>query len=259
MKKLALVQNTTARRLGWALGLLAGLSAGQACAQIGTPTGTDLNPAAPRMVRPDTATVRKPTKKQRRAMAADDSLRRTERLFGLRVTRAEKAGLLAIIPSGGQIYNKKYWKLPIVYGMVGGLGYWVAYQQRYFQYFKFATGLATTRKPDGTVDKTIPQQITAATDEIQDDDLRAQIAQIAANNPASLTNYLVFYRRQRDLSILISGFGYALQILDAVVDAHLSEFDVSDNLSLQWQPGAIPVPGQAALAPGLVFTLRPRK
>jgi hypothetical protein len=196
------------------------------------------------MVRPDTATVRKISKKEKRAQHAADSAKRTERLFGLHLTRPQKAGLLALIPGTGQIYNHKYWKLPIVYGMVGGLGAWVVFQQRYFGYFRYAKQ---------NYDPKNPGAILNAVDEIPEEDVRTRIAALSYNN---IENNLEGFRSIRDLSVLISALGYSLQILDAVVDAHLHDFDVSDNLSLNWQPTMMPVPGQVAFAPALTLTLR---
>lgn len=230
------------RLLGWALGVLGLVLARPARAQTSATDPYNVNPAAPVVVRPDTATVRKVSKKEKRALAAADSAKRTERLFGLRVTRPQKAGFLALIPSAGQIYNKRYWKLPIVYGMVGGLGYWVYYQQNYFQNFRLASRTISI--------------YTSATDQtaaLAKTDLPADIKNLTA---ANISTGLIFARRYRDLSILLSGLGYSLQILDAVVDAHLHDFDVSDNLSLNWQPTLLPQPGQLAPAPGLSLSLR---
>jgi hypothetical protein len=197
-------------------------------------------------VRPDTATIRrKPTKKERRALAATDSAKRTERLFGMHVTRPQKAGFLALAPSGGQIYNKKYWKLPLVYGMVGGLGYWVYFQQS--RYIEYREAYYIVREIPPT---TNPQPLTVY---LNGDDFPN------ARKETSLTNVynnLTGYRSYRDLAILISALGYSLQILDAVVDAHLHDFDVSDNLSLNWQPTLLPVPGQLVPAGGIALTLR---
>lgn len=229
------------RSLGWLLGLACLLLAlGQpAQAQVTTnPLDPTANPAAPpQMVRPDTAAIRKPTKKEKRALAAADSARRTEELFGLRLTRPEKAGILALLPSGGQIYNKRYWKLPIVYGMVGGLGYWVWFQQKYYDQYRLAyRAVLEGRKPVGD-----PSLGDLASREV---------------SLANIRNGLEGYRSFRDLSILIGALGYSLQILDAVVDAHLHDFDVSDNLTLNWHPTLLPVPGQLVPAGGVALTLR---
>jgi hypothetical protein len=228
---------------GWLLGfvlLLAG--AHPALAQLPTATNPQgINPAAPVVVRPDTATIRKPTKKEKRALAAADSAKRTERLFGLHVTRPQKAGLLALIPSGGQIYNKKYWKLPIVYGMVGGLGYWVYFQES--RYLEYREAYRLGQKNPG---KRPADYLDAGT--YPNASLETSFSNVYNN--------FTGYRSFRDLSILISALGYSLQILDAVVDAHLHDFDVSDNLSLNWQPTLLPVPGQVIPAGGIALTLR---
>jgi len=232
--------------LGWLLGLLLLLgSALPAQAQIPTSTNPlDVNPAAPRVVRPDTATVRKPSKKERKALAAADSAKRTERLFGLHVTRPQKAGLLALAPGAGQIYNKRYWKLPIVYGMLGGLGYGISYELRYFlEYSRAADSLAIYASR-------IPARTPAALNEGDFPHARRE------TSTANVQNGIVFYRRYVDLFILLSALGYSLQILDAVVDAHLHDFDVSDDLSLHLRPTLLPVPGQLVPAAGLAFTLR---
>ncbi len=240
MKNSLLLPARRLGRFGWLLSLvLVVAGARPALAQIPTATSPqELNPAAPVVVRPDTATIRrKPTRKERRALAAADSAKRTERLFGLHVTRPQKAGLLALIPSGGQIYNKRYWKLPIVYGMVGGLGYWVFYQQRYYAQYRDAYHDVLEGKKklgDPTLGDLAKQEVSLP----------------------NIYNSFTGYRSYRDLAILISALGYSLQILDAVVDAHLHDFDVSDNLSLNWQPTLLPVPGQVIPAGGVALTLR---
>jgi hypothetical protein len=243
MKKSALLQAHWLASPGWLLAfvlLLAGVQ--PALAQIPTSTNPyDVNPAAPQITRPDTATVRKLSKKDKRAQHAADSAKRTERLFGFHVTRPQKAGFLALIPSGGQIYNKKYWKLPIVYGMVGGLGFWVQFQAKYYVEYRDAYRQSQTKG------NALPASYLDA------DRFPNASRETSGTN---IYNNLTGARSFLDLSVLISALGYSLQILDAVVDAHLYDFDVSDNLSLNWQPTMVPVPGQTAFAPGLTLTLR---
>ncbi len=235
---------------GW-LPLLTWLAAGlllaaPARAQVPTNPQQDpnFNPAAPpRPVRPDTATVRKPTQTQRRALAAADSAKRTERLFGFRVTRPQKAGFLALIPGTGQLYNRRYWKLPIAYGMVGGLGYWVYFQQRLYRNYRIASDAIAIS----------PAALAASVEQLD-----GPYKNLVLRPQASITNGLNFARTQRDLSILVSALGYGLQVLDAVVDAHLRDFEVSDDLTLQLRPTLLPVPGDAVPATGLALTLRIR-
>lgn len=233
---------------GWLLGLLLVLAgAAPAWAQVPTSTNPyDVNPAAPQITRPDTATVRKVSRKEKRALAAADSAKRTEQLFGLRLTRPEKAGILALIPSGGQIYNKRYWKLPIVYGMVGGLGYWIYFQQT--RYAEYRDAYKEGQKPQNAG--------LAPAVYLLDKDKYPNASR--ETSPTNVYNSLTGYRSFRDLAVLVGALGYSLTILDAVVDAHLHDFDVSDNLTLNWQPAMVPNPGQAGFSPGLTLTLLAR-
>jgi hypothetical protein len=223
-------------RWSWVLGLLCLGTAAPAWAQLPSTAVVD-----PDLTRPTTDTARvapKLTKEQKRARAAADSVFKTERLFGLRVTRAQKAGYLALLPGAGQIYNKRWWKLPLVYGLVGTLGsveyfYWT----RYSSYVN-AKNLLQTQP---TVYKLGDEALGYAKQE---------------RNASGIENGIVFYRRNRDLFILVFAAGYALQILDAVVDAHLHDFDVGKDLSLRWEPTLLPVPGQPLPALGATVALR---
>ncbi|GAA3998881.1 hypothetical protein GCM10022408_07250 [Hymenobacter fastidiosus] len=166
--------------------------------------------------------------------AVTDSSRRTEQLFGFRMTRPAKAGLLsALLPGTGQIYNRKYWKLPLVYGAVGGTIYGEIYYQRLYKEFKTAyAGLLQNPKiaPSGPNKDVIGMDSSIA------------YRGIVAN------------RRPRDQFYFYIGVAYALNILDAVVDAHLRDFDISDDLSLHWEPSMLWVP-TALPAPGITLTL----
>jgi hypothetical protein len=186
----------------------------------------------------DTARVARPlTKRQKREKTAADSLLKTERLLGLHVTRPQKAGYLALVPGAGQLYNKKYWKLPLVYGMVGGLGYWVNFQrQLYLEYLHAYDNVRTNALP------------------LHDPALGSNASR--ENSLDNLSSGVQGARHYLDLSLLVFAAGYSLQILDAVVDAHLHDFDVGRNLSLRWQPTLLPVPGRPMPAAGATVALR---
>ncbi|HET9506252.1 MAG TPA: DUF5683 domain-containing protein [Hymenobacter sp.] len=222
-------------RWAWVVGLLCLGTAAPAWAQLPSTAVVDPDLTQPRN---DTARVApKLTKAQKRERAAADSVFKTERLFGLRVTRAQKAGYLALLPGAGQIYNRRWWKLPLVYGLVGSLGsieyfYW----SRYSNYVKAKELLQT--------DKTYTYG-----------DERLGYARLARNGN-EIESGIIFYRRNRDLYILVFMAGYGLQILDAVVDAHLHDFDVGRDLSLHWQPALLPVPGQVLPGIGATVALR---
>jgi hypothetical protein len=121
-----------------------------------------------------------------------------------------KASLLsAIFPGAGQFYNRKYWKLPIVYGGAFTLGYFINLNHE--EYVK-------TRDAYLQVQAGKPDRYNGLYDAEQ------------------LVRLREYWRRNRDLLIIISSFTYLLNIADAAVDAHLSSFDVSDDLSFQWKP-----------------------
>lgn len=177
-----------------------------------------------------------PDSAQVRAPVVPDSVRRTARLFGLRMTKPSKAGLLsALLPGAGQLYNGRWWKVPLAVGIVGGTVYGeILYQQSYRE---FADALNARIDPDPNT--------TAETDRTR-----------LLPNSTVERNINVF-RRQRDTFVAWIALAYTVQIVDAVVDAHLRDFDISDDLSVQWEPTLLRMP-TAAAAPGigLTFTLK---
>ncbi|GAC1373806.1 MAG: hypothetical protein NVS3B25_12590 [Hymenobacter sp.] len=206
-----------------------------------------LAPTTPAAVRSDTTETVAATPQAKKNKAAADSAKRTEHLFrafgfkGIRLTRPGKAALLAVmLPGAGQIYNRRWWKLPLVFGALGGVGYGEYFYQMRYREFANATN-----------------DIKAGTKKLFDEDLGPQAK--LQRSVAALDNGVIFYRGNRDLFILYIGLAYSLQVVDALVDAHLKDFDVSDDLSLHWEPTLLAVPGQALAlptAPGLVLALR---
>lgn len=118
----------------------------------------------------------------------------------------------AILPGMGQIYNKKYWKLPLVYGGFVGFGYGVQFYQRGYRDFK--DGLFELLETDATTIRIRGYDLTES-------DLRRLVDR---------------YRRQRDFFLILSAGMYLLQMVDAHVDAHLKEFDLNPNLHVRIQP-----------------------
>ncbi len=141
-----------------------------------------------------------------------------------------KATLLsAIMPGLGQIYNKKYWKVPIVYAAVGipiGL------------YFNNKTWYDRTRYALAVVISPGPTQDSIDAVHSQ---LRPLVDQKAEG---SILRYRNEFRKNMDYSILFTLLFWGLNIIDATVDAHLKGFDISDDLNVQIRPALLP--GNAA-------------
>ncbi|HAI77032.1 MAG TPA: hypothetical protein DCM08_12370 [Microscillaceae bacterium] len=123
-----------------------------------------------------------------------------------------KAALFAaVLPGLGQIYNRKYWKLPIVYGAAGLLVFLAIDANQAFLSLR-ESYFAKTQPNSGRID------------------------QFPGLTAATLVPNFQSARRDRDFYIILAGAIYALQIVDALVDAHLKGFDLSDNLSLHIKP-----------------------
>jgi hypothetical protein len=135
----------------------------------------------------------------------------------------------AVLPGAGQAYNKKYWKIPLVYGGLFGLLYAVKYYDGL--QFKYKNQLFDIiNYPDQPL---YPGVITNVEVEKQ---LRAAIDN---------------YRRQRDYFMILTGFFYILQMVDAHVDAHLKEFDLNPKMQVRIEPQFSPMQGI-----GMGITLR---
>lgn len=140
------------------------------------------------------------------------------------------AVLFSIIPGGGQIYNGQYWKVPIVIGAYTACYYAISWNNANLQEY-------TTAFRDIKSDR--PMDFDSWKDFIP-----------YGANPESYVNNTAFhdqlkrgrdfYRRNRDLSIIISAAVYILVMVDAYVDAELYNFDISPNLTLSYSPTYIP-------------------
>ena len=124
----------------------------------------------------------------------------------------------ACLPGLGQVYNGKWWKVPIVYAGLGGLGY-MAYTN-YYEYHSYlhAYEFKTGDLPDGV---TLNQHETDLANKYTD---------------SQLQTYKESYRRDFELFSILTVAWYGLNILDACVDGHLYYYDISDDLSLSIDP-----------------------
>lgn len=141
------------------------------------------------------------------------------------------AMLCSIIPGGGQIYNRKYWKVPIIYGLFEVSGYFLT---------KYTSEMLLYRREfinrrDGNTDLLIPGLANS------DDENILSLHQNALRN--------------MEISIAATALIYTLNFIDAMVDAHLYYFDVSDDLSLFWSPMVLPTPGSTSPSYGITLAL----
>ncbi len=127
----------------------------------------------------------------------------------------------AILPGLGQIYNKRYWKVPLVYAAIG-TGVYV-YKFNDDLYDRYRT--AFKRRKAGFID-----------DEFYDPNNSGVIPGNPDLSDAGLQDGQERYQRDRDLALVVTIALYALNIIDANVDAHLRQFNVDDNLSIDFKP-----------------------
>jgi hypothetical protein len=125
----------------------------------------------------------------------------------------KKAALLALAcPGLGHIYNKKYWKLPIVYGALGGMGFWVGTNIKNLNGYTNALKAQLGDPPDNTASYNDVSDVTQ---------LRSRRDQ---------------FKNSMDLSIILTIVVYAIHVGDAVVDAHLFEYDVNEDITVALKP-----------------------
>lgn len=140
----------------------------------------------------------------------------------------------AILPGLGQIYNKKYWKLPFVYGALGTTGVVFVYNLKTYKELKFAYAAKYKASlPVGQRDST---------------DYRKLKPEYLALSQESLRFNRDQFRRNVDYSVLFFIIFWGLNVVDAAVDAHLKSFDVSPDLSLQFVPGKSEMAGTNGLS-----------
>ncbi len=141
----------------------------------------------------------------------------------------KKSGLYAaIVPGLGQLYNQQYWKIGVVYAALGTGAGFIIYNNKEYKYWRKIYVGRLSHKPE------------------------------AMNQEAYLNDNQVklqqdFYRKNMDVSFLLTGIGYALQIIDAIVFAHLKDFDISPDISMKLKPVMLP---QAGVGMGLVVNFK---
>lgn len=144
------------------------------------------------------------------------------------------AAMSLVLPGSGQIYNKKIWKLPFVYGALGGLGYLIINSTDEYRTFR-----------DAYLD-------------VVDDD-PTTINPFPTLSESSLLTLRDRYNKRRQQAIIFFSLGWILNSVDAFVDAHLASFDVSEDISMHVNPVGIHVGNANAFGVGLHFTYQNSK
>jgi hypothetical protein len=134
--------------------------------------------------------------------------------------------LAMVFPGGGQIYNRKYWKLPIVYGGVVGCIYAVNWNSQMLKDYSQAYQDITDKDP-------------TTNSHLEMLPLGYNISGREEHFKTIFKRKKDFYRRNRDLSIFCIAGVYLLSVVDAYVDAELSTFDIGRELSVQLSPNMI--------------------
>lgn len=141
----------------------------------------------------------------------------------------------AVLPGLGQAYNKKYWKIPIIYAGLGGLGYWIYFESHEFTLARSAYRTAV-RSTTGTA-----------------------VYKGTELNSATIKPYRDYYKNLLNYAAIVTALWYTLNLVDAAVDGHLYHFNVDDKLSMNVDPSfMLPVNlGMNQACYGLTLSLTP--
>ncbi|WP_299325146.1 DUF5683 domain-containing protein [uncultured Maribacter sp.] len=148
------------------------------------------------------------------------SLKKTKKEFNP-LAPSKAAFYSAVLPGMGQIYNKRYWKAPIVWGAIGGSAYMYAWNNNQYQRFRTAfirrqAGFTDDEYYDINGDNAVGDDPDLDTDDLESQQER--------------------FQSDRDLWLVAAIGLYALNIVDANVDAHLKQFNIDDDLSIDFEP-----------------------
>lgn len=152
---------------------------------------------------------------------------------------ARKATIYSLVcPGLGQIYNHKYWKLPIVYAGYATMGYFFKANHGEYVKFKKAYNFVASGNKAGNNVEPVNDYVTRY-----------------SYNKELLKNGRDYYRRNLELTYILTGVWYVLVAVDAQVDAHFFDFDVSDQITLNVRPYIQPPSNQLRGIAGLTFAL----
>ncbi|UFH55868.1 DUF5683 domain-containing protein [Spirosoma sp. KNUC1025] len=144
-----------------------------------------------------------------------------------------------MFPGLGQIYNRQYWKLPFIYGGLGAAIF--AYQFNQRNYLKYEAAYKEAYN-QSAVDPIYGVKVAVV------DGIKRSVTtlQQASNQ----------YHQWRDLTIILTAAGWALNAVEANVAAHMKTFDLTDDISMHIEPNVLPIPGGIAPAVRIAFIFK---
>jgi hypothetical protein len=146
-----------------------------------------------------------------------------------------KAMLLsAAFPGAGQIYNKKFWKVPLVWGGFAGLGYGVWWNQGRYLFYRNGLFRLLNEPKNPVVDPNTG--LTALGNQVIGGTIYFPVGTTGSLSEEVLRNAVNKFRRDRDYMTIMCFVFYMLQMVDAHVDAHLKEFDLNPQLKVSIEP-----------------------
>ena len=152
-----------------------------------------------------------------------------------------------VLPGSGQIYNRQWWKLPILYGGIGATVYGLSWNMKYYKKYRTAFVDYTAYLNALEADPETPYPANSSWDKLMLPGKTAEKFQpeMRKRLQEQLKTKKDNYKRNRDLLYIVSGAIYAIQIIDATVFAHFYDFEINDDLSMNLRPstGFSPVSG----------------
>ena len=136
----------------------------------------------------------------------------------------------AILPGAGQVYNKKYWKVPLVIAALGIPAYLYFDNKKIYNEAQYALVVTINQSPQDSVNKVSPDFLPL----------------VQSGNTNAIINVRDEARKDQDYSVLFFLLFYGLNIVDATVDAHLKDFNVNSDLSFKIKPMIMPGPTPSA-------------
>ncbi len=177
--------------------------------------------------------------KKIRVYSKEDSLKKFYKIIPRTATLRS-----LMVPGWGQVYNRQYWKLPIVAGAFGVNIYFIARNDMRYHYYRNILG---NTYAGGTQSSNTTFKVTSYDD----------VNTVREYNQDQLNNLVAAYRKNRDGSYLILFAVWAANIIDANVTAHLKTFDMTDDISLKIQPSfSSPDIMEPVFGAKLILTLR---